>query len=67
VSEKVAKMNIERKKVKYILDTVGEKDGLKGSDVVRIPLAMKNGGMHVLDALVTNEMLGEVATLPPPL
>jgi hypothetical protein len=65
VSEKVAKMNIERKKAKYILDTVGEKDGLKGSDAVRIPLAMKNGGMHVLNALVTNKMLGEVAALPP--
>jgi hypothetical protein len=51
VSEKVAKMNIEKEKVKYILDTVGEKDCLKGSDAVRIPLAMKNGGMHVLNAL----------------
>jgi hypothetical protein len=58
VSEKVAKMNIERRKAKYILDTVGEKDGLKGSDAVLIPLAMKNGGMHVLNALVTNKMLG---------
>jgi hypothetical protein len=49
-----------------MLDTVGEREGLKGSDAVRIPLAMKNGGMHVLNALVTDEMLGEVAALPPP-
>jgi hypothetical protein len=44
---------------------VGEKEGLKGSVTVRIPLAMKNGGMHVLNALVTDEMLGKVAALPP--
>jgi hypothetical protein len=67
VSKKVAEMSIERKKTKYMLDTVGEREGLKGSDAVHIPLAMKNGGMHVLNALVTNEMLGEVAALPPPL
>jgi hypothetical protein len=65
VSKKVAEMNIERKETKYILDTVGEREGLKGSDTVRIPLAMKNGGMHVLNALVTDEVLGEVAALPP--
>jgi hypothetical protein len=67
VSKKVAEMSIETKKAKYMLDTVGEKEGLKGSVTVRIPLAMKNGGMHMLNALVTDEMLGKVAVLPPPL
>jgi hypothetical protein len=67
VSRKVAEMSIETKKTKYMLDTVGEGEGLEESVAVRIPLAMKGGGMHVLNALVTNEMLGEVATLPPPL
>jgi hypothetical protein len=65
VSEKVAEMNIEKENTKYILDTVGGKDGLKGSDAVRILLAMKNGGMHVLNALVTDKLLGKVAALPP--
>jgi flagellar hook protein FlgE len=65
VSKKVAEMSIETKK--YMLDTVGEKEGLKSSVTVRIPLAMKNDGMHVLNALVTDEMLGKVAVLPPPL
>jgi hypothetical protein len=65
VSEKVAKMSIATKKTEYILDTVGEREGLKSSVAVRIPLAMKSGGMHVLNALVTDEKLGKVAALPP--
>jgi flagellar hook protein FlgE len=65
VSKKVAEMSIETKKTKYMLDTVGEKEGLRGSVTVRVPLAMKNGGMHVLNALVTDKVLGEVAMLPP--
>jgi hypothetical protein len=65
VSEKVAEMSIETKKARYMLDTVGEKEGLKSSVSVRIPLAMKNGETHVLNALVTDEKLGKVAALPP--
>jgi hypothetical protein len=65
VSEKVAKMSIAIKETRYILDTVGGGEGLKSSTAVRIPLAMKNGGMHVLDALVTSEKLGKVMALPP--
>jgi hypothetical protein len=32
---------------------------------VRIPLALKGGGIEVLKAFVTNKPLGEVAVLPP--
>jgi hypothetical protein len=66
VSEKVAKMNIEEKNIDYVLDTIGGRNSLRGSGAVRILLAMKGGGMHVLNALVTDKPLGKVAALPPP-
>jgi hypothetical protein len=66
VSEKVEEMNIEKENIDYVLDTIEGRDSLRGSGAVRIPLAMKNGGMHVLNALVTDRPLGKVAALPPP-
>jgi hypothetical protein len=49
VSEKVAKMNIEKENIDYMLDTIGGRGSLRGSGAVRIPLALKGGGMHVIN------------------
>jgi hypothetical protein len=65
VSEKVAEMSIDRENVSYALDTMGGRSSLRGSCAVRIPLALKGGGIHVMEAFVTNTPLGEVAVLPP--
>jgi hypothetical protein len=65
VSKKVAEMSIDRENVRYDLDTIGGRSSLRGSGAVRIPLALKGGGIHALKAFVTNKPIGEVAVLPP--
>jgi hypothetical protein len=66
VSEKVAEMNIGKENIDHVLDTIGGRGSLKGSGAVCIPLALNDGGMHVLNALVTDKPLGDVAVLPHP-
>jgi hypothetical protein len=65
VSKKVADMSIGNENVKCNCNTIGGQSSLEGSDAVQIPLALSDGGTHVLKALVTDKHLGQVDMLPP--
>jgi hypothetical protein len=64
INKKVAEMGIDYENVKYNLKTVST-DHFEGRGAMRVPLALPDGKMHVLKALVANKSLGQVYTHPP--
>jgi hypothetical protein len=65
VNKKVAEMGINHENVKYDLKTVST-DHFEGGGAMQVPLALPDGKVHVLKALVANKSLGQVDTHPPP-
>jgi hypothetical protein len=65
INKKVAEMGINHENVKYDLNTISTKH-FEGRGAKQVPLALPDGNVHVLKALVVNESLGQVDTHPPP-
>jgi hypothetical protein len=58
-------MGINHENVKCDLKTVST-DHFEGGGSMQVPLALPDGKVHVLKALITNKSLGQVDTHPPP-
>jgi hypothetical protein len=65
INKKVAEMGIDYENAKYNLKTVST-DHFEGRGAMQVPLALPDGKVHVLKALVANKSLGQVDTHPPP-
>jgi hypothetical protein len=64
-NKKVAEMGIEHENVKYELNTIST-NHFEGQGAAQVPLALPDGQVHVLKALVVDGPLGQVDMHPPP-